>query len=163
MLEGVDAGDWRFTGIGFIPDAKLAFGADFSRRLMIVHLQAVGEWTFPSHIVQGGFVNVETQRRFVRVMERKLYDSAVGDDFVNCNVRWCRVERLTGAEGGNGYVHTFGGNPTDVLGEQAKISAADCDFFNADERGRCGWVMIENEAVHNATGEREVSSAKGAD
>ena len=58
---GVCAGSFSFHRPNF------PVVGDFPRRFRIVHLQAVSEWAFPSHVAQRRFPNIEAQRRYARL------------------------------------------------------------------------------------------------
>jgi len=60
-------------------------------------------------------VNLEAQGRFVRSVEIKVHQSAIGDNLINRDFGWNGVERRAGAESRNGYMQAFGGNPADTF------------------------------------------------
>src|ERR1700688_4692126 len=95
-------------------------------------------------------------------MRGKLDYGVMGDDLVDRNFRRRSVQSLVGTEGQNGDMQAICGDSADAFGQYSDVAAANTKFFNGDERsGRCQ-VMIESQAFHNAAGEGEVSSVKGA-
>jgi len=83
------------------PGAEVSANGNFSGWVRIVVLQAIVNGVVRLHVIECGFVDVETKGLRVRITGFKLHIASVGDKFVDHGGRGLRVKRDVATESRN--------------------------------------------------------------